>query len=55
VIAVVVGAKDGRQPPSIAREQGEDGFGIARIDYGYPVGGFAAEQPDIVVLESADV
>jgi hypothetical protein len=55
MIAVMMRAKNRGEPQSVAQEPLEDRLGIARIDNGYPVCGFTAEQPDVVVLESGDV
>ena len=54
VVAVVVGAEDGRGRQALAREEIQHRSGIARVDNRY-LPGRAADQPDIVVLEGRDV
>jgi hypothetical protein len=55
VVAVMVGAEDGRGLQALFFQRRQHRIGIAGVDDGHAVRGFPADQPDIVVLESADV
>src|SRR3989344_1844312 len=55
MVAVMVGAKDGGGREALFCQCVEHRRGVAGVDDGYPVRQTATDQPDIVVLEGADV
>jgi len=55
VVAVMVGTEDGGGREALFCQCVEHRRGVAGVDDGYPVWRIAANQPDVVVLEGADV
>ena len=55
MVAVMVGAEDGGGREALLCQRVEHRRGIAGVDNGHPVRQIATDQPDIVVLEGADV